>query len=106
MLDFDAPGGAVGRKIANVIFAENKWRWLFLGAVSDIGKLLYRDDTAITIKGRDALLRVTVKRIDIQRHAIIEQTEAAAHNRLLILERRPRQSDARRNPHRFGYALT
>src|SRR2546422_920573 len=63
------------------------------------------DDPAVGAKDSDHLLRISVEGEDAQRHAVVEQTEAAAKGGLLICERGPRQSNPRGYTNSIGDAL-
>src|SRR5262249_47186206 len=54
----------------------------------------------------DQLLGIAIKRIDVQRHAVVKESESTAHNRPVRANRRPGKTCARGDARGSGDVLT
>src|ERR1051325_1392382 len=106
MFSFYVPGRTVRREVADVIAAADARERAAFGAISDIGEMLNISDFAIRAVGSDDLLRIAIERVDAQRHSIIEDAEASANDCLVMAERSPGHTNARRDTKGFSDALS
>src|SRR5262245_21444696 len=85
MFKLDGPGRAIGREIPRLSAAADEWKPAdrrLLGEVGEAARPI--NDGCIGRVVCDHLLRVSVKGVNTQRNAVVENTHTTANDSLLV----------------------